>query len=112
MGGALAQYTATKEANVGAAVSFYGGFKKVAMRLVESHRADHADLRRERSGRADRQGPRAGEAARGDGQGRAPRSSIRTPVTPSSTTPAKNYNAEAAADAWQRTIAFFRAQLT
>ena len=30
MGGALAQYTATKEANVGAAVSFYGGFKKVA----------------------------------------------------------------------------------
>jgi carboxymethylenebutenolidase len=31
MGGALAQYTATKEANVGAAVSFYGGFKKVAM---------------------------------------------------------------------------------
>jgi carboxymethylenebutenolidase len=31
MGGALAQYAATKEANVGAAVSFYGGFKKVAM---------------------------------------------------------------------------------
>ena len=31
MGGALAQYTATKEAEVGATVSFYGGFKKVAM---------------------------------------------------------------------------------
>jgi carboxymethylenebutenolidase len=31
MGGALAQYTATKEANVGAAVSFYGGFRKIAM---------------------------------------------------------------------------------
>lgn len=31
MGGALAQYTATKEAKVGAAVSFYGGFKKVPM---------------------------------------------------------------------------------
>jgi carboxymethylenebutenolidase len=31
MGGALAQYNATKEANVGAAVSFYGGFRKIAM---------------------------------------------------------------------------------
>jgi carboxymethylenebutenolidase len=29
MGGALAQFTATKNANTGAAVSFYGGFKKV-----------------------------------------------------------------------------------
>jgi carboxymethylenebutenolidase len=29
MGGALAQYEATKNAKVGAAVSFYGGFKKV-----------------------------------------------------------------------------------
>src|SRR5207245_3106739 len=29
LGGALAQYVGTKEANVGAAVSFYGGFKKV-----------------------------------------------------------------------------------
>jgi carboxymethylenebutenolidase len=29
MGGALAQYAATKQANVGAAVSFYGGFKNV-----------------------------------------------------------------------------------
>lgn len=29
MGGALAQYAATREGKVGAAVSFYGGFKKV-----------------------------------------------------------------------------------
>src|SRR5205823_12001893 len=29
MGGALAKYEATKDPNVGAAVSFYGGFKKV-----------------------------------------------------------------------------------
>jgi len=29
MGGALAQYAATKDANVGATVSFYGGFKKL-----------------------------------------------------------------------------------
>lgn len=29
MGGALAQYVATKDRNVGAAVSFYGGFRKV-----------------------------------------------------------------------------------
>ncbi len=30
MGGALAQYTATKESKVGATASFYGGFKKVS----------------------------------------------------------------------------------
>src|SRR5512143_185929 len=32
MGGALAQYAATSNAKVGAAVSFYGGFKKVPLR--------------------------------------------------------------------------------
>lgn len=32
MGGALAQYAATTSPNVGAAVSFYGGFKKVPLR--------------------------------------------------------------------------------
>lgn len=31
MGGALAQYTALKDAKVGAAVSFYGGFRKMEM---------------------------------------------------------------------------------
>lgn len=31
MGGALAQFTASKERNVGAAVSFYGGFRKVTI---------------------------------------------------------------------------------
>jgi len=31
MGGALAQYVATSNAKVGAAVSFYGGFKKVPL---------------------------------------------------------------------------------
>ena len=31
MGGALAQYTGTKEANAGAVVSFYGGFRKLPM---------------------------------------------------------------------------------
>ncbi len=31
MGGALAQYAATREAKVGAAVSFYGGFRNVEM---------------------------------------------------------------------------------
>ncbi len=33
MGGALAQYVATTSAKVGAAVSFYGGFRKVPIRL-------------------------------------------------------------------------------
>jgi carboxymethylenebutenolidase len=32
MGGALAQYAATTSASVGAAVSFYGGFRKVPLR--------------------------------------------------------------------------------
>jgi len=31
LGGALAQYAATSIPNVGAAVSFYGGFKKVPL---------------------------------------------------------------------------------
>src|SRR5437588_10948615 len=31
MGGGLAQYTATKEAKVGAVVSFYGGFKRATI---------------------------------------------------------------------------------
>ena len=37
MGGALAQYAATKEPNVGAAVSFYGGFKKVRIDWAALH---------------------------------------------------------------------------
>src|SRR5437762_1068488 len=35
MGGALAQYAATKEPKVGAAVTFYGGFKKVPLQWSE-----------------------------------------------------------------------------
>jgi carboxymethylenebutenolidase len=37
MGGALAQYVATKEAKVGAAVSFYGGFRKLPMDFKNLH---------------------------------------------------------------------------
>jgi len=37
MGGALAQYVATKEAKVGAAVSFYGGFKKMPLDFKNCH---------------------------------------------------------------------------
>ena len=37
MGGALAQYVATKEAKVGAAVSFYGGFKEMPLDFKNLH---------------------------------------------------------------------------
>ena len=53
MGGALAQYAATFDAkNVGAAVSFYGGFKKVSPDWEKLESAAASPLRRERQGRA------------------------------------------------------------
>jgi carboxymethylenebutenolidase len=111
MGGALAQYAATKEKNVGAAVSFYGGFKKVASdwsNLTAPIMLIYAEN--------DQGVPIA--------QGRALAKQLEemgkdvTLLTYPKTGHAffnntgPNYNAEAAEDAWQRAVAFFRAHLT
>jgi len=111
MGGALAQYTATKEAMVGAAVSFYGGFKKVAsdwsnlavpimLIYAEADQGVPIEQGRALAKQLEEMGkdvrllvyPKVGHAFFNNTGG--------------------NYNAEAAEDAWQRTVDFFRAHLT
>ena len=112
MGGALAQYDATKNhAKVGAAVSFYGGFKKVATRwedleapilLVygEDDKGVPADQGRELAEKLKKLGkqveivvyPHANHAFFNDARPEV-------------------YNAEAGGDAWRRTIEWFRCSL-
>ena len=111
MGGGLAQFTGAREANAGATVSFYGGFKKMPI--------DWNNLR----------GPILliyGENDKGvpPEQGRALEKQLKElgkdvelVIYPgvghaffNDTRPA--YNAEAAADAWRRTIALFRKSLS
>jgi carboxymethylenebutenolidase len=111
MGGALAQYTATKEKNVGAAASFYGGFKRVAsdwtnltapILLVYAENDQGVPIEQGRALAKQLQDmgkrvqlvtyPNTGHAFCND--------------------TGANYNAAAAADAWQKAIDFFRANVT
>jgi len=111
MGGALAQYTATKEKNVGAAASFYGGFKRVTsdwanltapILLVYAENDQGVPIEQGRALAKQLEGmgkrvqlvtyPNTGHAFCNDTGG--------------------NYNAEAAADAWQKATDFFRANVT
>ena len=110
MGGALAQYEATKNASkVGAAVSFYGGFKNVSTDWEELQapilfifgekdqgvppNPQLAEKLREQGKLAEAiVYPNAGHAFFNDARPEA-------------------YNAEAAADAWQRTIELFHETL-
>ena len=110
MGGALAQYTASKEARVGAAVSFYGGFKRVtidwtslAAPLLLIYAANDKgvppDHGRELSNKLEEMEKRVElviypDADHGFFNDTRPR-----------------YNVAAAADAWKRTIAMFRKYL-
>ena len=110
MGGALAQYAATKEANVGAIVSFYGGFKKLAcdwpnlsapIMLIYAEHDQGVPVEKGRALAKDLQ-----EMGK----------DVRLLVYPKTdhaffNNTGKNYNAEAAEDAWQRTVAFFKAHL-
>jgi carboxymethylenebutenolidase len=112
MGGALAQYDATKDhANVGAAVSFYGGFKKVnpdwsdleaPILLIygEDDKGVPAEQGRELGAKLQQMGknaevvvyPHANHAFFNDDRPEV-------------------YNAQAAADAWRRMIELFRRSL-
>jgi carboxymethylenebutenolidase len=108
MGGALAQYAATIADKAGATVSFYGGFKKLSidwsklytpMLLIygEADQGVPAAQGRELADRLEKLGkdvelvvyPDAGHAFFNDSRPEA-------------------YNAKAAADAWDRTLRFFR----
>ena len=111
MGGALALYTATKNANIGACVVFYGGHPKVKPDLPNLN-APVLGLYAEKDGfvtpelvyELERQIKDLGKQ-------------IDVKIYPSADhaffndTRPEVYNAEAAADAWQRTIKFLRQHL-
>lgn len=112
MGGALALYTATKNPNIGACVVFYGGHPKVKPDLPNLH-APVLGLYGEKDGSVtpalahdlERQVKELGKQ-------------IEVKIYPGAQhaffndTRPEVYNAEASADAWQRTIAFLRRHLS
>jgi len=108
MGGALAKYEATKDPKVGAAVSFYGGFKKVD---IDWSKLSAPILLI--AGENDKGVPAEGERALAE--------KLRSMGKPAEAKTYPNadhaffndarpqvYNATAAKDAWERTLAFFR----
>jgi carboxymethylenebutenolidase len=111
MGGALALYTATKNSNIGACVVFYGGHPKVKPDLPNLH-APVLGLYGEKDGSVtpavvhdlERQVKDLGKQ-------------IEVKIYPGAQHAFFNdtrpgvYDADAAADAWQRTIKFFREHL-
>ncbi|HYI08229.1 MAG TPA: dienelactone hydrolase family protein [Thermoanaerobaculia bacterium] len=112
MGGALAQYAATNDAkNVGAAVSFYGGFKKVTPKwedleapllLIygEDDQGVPAEQGRELHGKLQKLGKNA-ELVIYPNANHAFFNDTRPEV----------HNPEASADAWRRTLELFRRHL-
>jgi carboxymethylenebutenolidase len=111
MGGALAKYDATKDPNVGAAVSFYGGFKKVDI--------DWSKLNAPLlliAGEKDKGVPADGERALAE-KLKTMGKTVEVKTYPNADhaffndTRPEVYNAEAARDAWQKTLEFFRAKV-
>ena len=111
MGGALAQYTGTKEKNVGAVVSFYGGFKKVPMEW-NNLRAPILLI----YGEADRGVP-AEQGRQLEQQLKKMGKSVQVVVYPGAghaffnDTRKEVHKPDASADAWKRTIEFFGANV-
>ena len=111
MGGALAEYTGTKETNVGAVVSFYGGFRKVTMNW-NNLRAPILLI----YGEADRGVPPE-QGRQLEQQLKKMGKNVQVVVYPGAEhaffndTRKEVYKSEAAADAWKRTIEFFRANV-
>jgi len=111
MGGALALYTATKNENVGACVVFYGGHPKVKPDLPNLH-APVLGL----YGEKDRSIP-PDSVRKLESEVKALGKPIEVVIYPGADhaffndTRPEVYNAEAATDAWRRTIAFLREHL-
>jgi carboxymethylenebutenolidase len=110
MGGALAQYTATKEKSAGAIVSFYGGFKKVEMDWANLSAPIMLIYAGNDQGVPVEKGRALAKQLQDMGK------NVELLVYPKTdhaffNNTGKNYNAEAAEDAWQRTIAFFKAHV-
>jgi carboxymethylenebutenolidase len=111
MGGALAQYTATKEQNAGATVSFYGGFKKVTLDWANLNAPLLLIYAENDQGVPAAQGRALAKQLEKMGK------NVQLAVYPDTdhaffNDTGRNYNPEAAADAWKRTIEFFRANVT
>ena len=111
MGGALAQYAATRQKEVGAAVSFYGGFRQLKMEwqnlngpLLLIYGADDTGV------------PAAGGRER-EQELKALGKSVEVIVYPHAghaffnDTRPEAYNPQASHDAWHRTIEWFRENL-
>jgi len=110
MGGALAQYAATKQKNVGAMVSFYGGFKKVTMDWANLSAPIMLIYAENDQGVPIEKGRALARQLQDMGK------NVELLVYPKTdhaffNNTGKNYNAEAAEDAWQRTVAFFKAHV-
>ena len=108
MGGALAQYTGAKEDKVGATVSFYGGFKKLPIPWNNLHgpilliygaddKGVPAEQGRELEKQLEQQGKQV-EVVVYPGASHAFFNDTRKQV----------YKADAAKDAWKRTVELFR----
>ena len=111
MGGALAKYTATQDQYVSAAVSFYGGFKKVDYDWANMTAAIMLI-----AGERDRGVPAAGERELGE-KLKSLGKTVEVHTYPGADhaffndTRPEVYNKEASADAWRRTLDFFRANI-
>jgi len=111
MGGALAKYTATKDKNVGAAVSFYGGFKRVDYDWENMSAAILLI-----AGEIDRGVPAKGEKELTEKlQSMGKKAEVHTYPDADhaffNDTRPEVHNKDASADAWRRTLAFFRANI-
>lgn len=111
MGGALAQYVATTSNSCGAAVSFYGGFKKVNIRW-EDLKVPLLLI----YGENDRGVP-ASQGVELEKKLRALDKQVDAVIYPGAShaffndTRPEAYNREAAKDAWRRTVTLFRKNL-
>ena len=112
MGGALAQYTATKEgAKVGAAASFYGGFRKLSMDWNNLEAALLLIYAGNDKSVPAAQGQELGAKLKEMGK------SVDVVVYPNTNhaffndTRKEVYDADAAKDAWRRTLELFRAHI-
>lgn len=111
MGGALAQYAATKNKDTGAAVSFYGGFKKVPLEWKNLH----APLLLIYGGNDKGVPPEQGRAL--EQELKRLGKEVELKIYPGADHAFFNdsrpqvYDERAARDAWQQTLAFFRQHL-
>lgn len=112
MGGALAQYTATKEgAKVGAAASFYGGFKKLAMDWNNVNAALLLIYAGNDKSVPAAQGEELGAKLKEMGKNADVVVYPNTNHAFFNDTRKEVYDADAANDAWRRTLALFRANV-